>query len=134
MPLINPADPGHAIQHFDVLATCSNDSQRFVTHVGFCATKSRLNTGSTIDAIHMAPPLSTNDAIRADLAAHVPLTNDEIQELGVWFAGVRDEYELQSITQRRGQYTIHPPILDVYDETTKQRYIGNIAAGFVLDG
>ena len=132
MPAIDLAQGPKTLSRYDVVGVRAEGYAHFVIHVGLLDEDNRsVEIGGDVSAVHMRPPLEQGEAIKVHVAGHVPLRNDEIQEISAWIEEIADEYP----NSPRRQYVIHPPWKDVYDRNTgARRYRRYSCAGFVLDG
>jgi len=135
MPTIDLEKGPQSLSRYDVIGQCDEQGTRFVTHVGLLGTDDRLvEVGNEVNAVHMVPPLQQGKPMKAHVAGHVPLTNDEIKEISAWIQEVADEYHGSGADSWRHQYVIDPPWKDKTDPNTgTRRYRRYSCAGFVLD-
>lgn len=135
MPALNLTQEPQSLSRYDVVGTYADRRPSFVKHVGLHDADDRsVKVGDDISAVHMRPPLKLGDTIKAHVAGHVPLTNDEIKEISTWIKEVADEYDASGVNAR-DQYITIRPWEDVVDANTGvRRYRRYSCAGFVLDG
>ena len=134
MPAFSLKQGPQALSRHDVVGMHADGQSRFVRHVGLHDADSRsVEVDDDVSAVHMRPPLKRGEVIKAHVAGHVPLTNDEIKEISAWIEEIADEYHAYGASARH-QFIIHPPWKDEVDPNTRvRRYRRYSCAGFVLD-
>ena len=134
MPALDLEHGPQILSRYDVVGTHADRQIRFVTHVGLHNADNRsVEVDDDISAVHMRPPLKQGEAIKAHVAGHVPLTNDEIKEVSAWIEEIADEYHESGADARR-QFVVDPLWKDEVDPNTGvRRYRRYSCAGFVLD-
>lgn len=127
-------EPRTLFRHNVVGERTAGQTPSFVTHVGLLdADNLSVKANDGVSAVHMRPPLEQGGTIKAHVAGHVPLTNDEIKGISAWIEEVADEYHTSGVNTIR-QYIIDPPWKDETDPNTGvRRYRRYSCAGFVLD-
>ncbi len=135
MPALDLQQGPHSLSRYDVVGMHADRQLRFVRHVGLHDADNRsVEVDDDVSAVHMGPPLEHGKAIKAHVAGHVPLTNDEIKQISAWIEEIADEYHASGANAIR-QYVIDPPWKDEVDPNTGvRRYRRYSCAGFVLDG
>jgi len=133
MPTLDLEQGPQPLSRYDVVGMHADRRFRFVMHVGLHDADNRsVEVDDDVSAVHMRPPLKHGEVIKAHVAGHVPLTNDEIKEISAWIEEIADEY-VDSSVGWRSQYVIDPPWQDVYHQITGvRRYRRYSCAGFVL--
>ncbi len=134
MPAFNLSQGAQTVVRYDTVFQCSPDGLGFVTHVALHdADRTALDDGDECAVVHMGPPLEQNGRLNACATGQVPLTVDEIKEVGSWISEIVEEYTNLRIEGWR-QYVAHPPWRDEIDVNTEiRRYRRYSCAGFVLD-
>jgi len=121
-------------RRYDVIGVYSEPSESFVRHVGLYSPEGgTLSYDEEVDVTHMGPPLKRSGKATAHVIGTVPLTNEEVKEIGSWIEEVDDEYRRVGVAKPEQQYCIHPPWRDEVDKNTgARRYRRYSCAGFVL--
>jgi len=134
MPALDLEQGPQSLSRYDVVGMHADRQRRFVMHVGLHDADNRsVEVDDDVSAVHMRPPLKHGEAIKAHVAGHVPLTNDEIKEISAWIEEIADEYHASGANAIR-QYVVDPPWEDEADPNTGvRRYRRYSCAGFVLD-
>ena len=104
MPALDLEQGPQSLSRYDVVGMHADRRLRFVSHVGLHDADNRaVEVGDDVSAVHMGPPLQHEEAMKAHVAGHVPLTNEEIKQISVWIEEIKDEYADSSVG-KRSQY------------------------------